>query len=67
MHKPINSFEDTDDLSYDFDRDRNRRQQELTTNKRVKRQHSVRFYLIDVFDFGKQQEEATNGRGLKLT
>ena len=57
----------SDDLSIGFDRDRNRRQRELTNNKTQKGKFHIRVYLKDVFGFAEYQEKATNGLGYKLT
>ena len=54
-------------MSICFDRDRNRRQRELTNNKSQKGKYHVRIYLKDVFGFAKYQEKATYGLGYKLT
>ena len=50
-----------------FDRDRNRRQRELTNNKTQKGKYHVRIYLKDVFGFAKYQENCTYGLGYKLS
>ena len=52
-----------------FDRDRNRRQRELTNNKNQKGKHHVRFMPMDVSGFAKYQKKARYGLGyqLKLT
>ena len=54
-------------MSIGFDRDRNRRQRELTNNKTQKGKYHVRLYLKDVFGFAEYQEKATYGPGYKLT
>ena len=54
-------------MSICFDRDRNRRQRELTNNKSQKGKYHVRIYLKDVFCFAEYQEKATYGLGYKLT
>ena len=59
MFKLITRARDTDYLSFRFDRDRNRRQCELTNNKNVKGNINVRIMLKDVFDFAEHQEKAT--------
>ena len=51
IYKLFTSSRSNDDLSICFDRDRNRRQQELTNNKKVKGKHHFRIYLKDVFGF----------------
>ena len=67
MYKLLTSSKGSDDLSICFDRDRNRRQRELTNNKSQKGKYHVRIYLKDVFGFAKYLEEATYGLGYKLT
>ena len=49
MYKLITSSKGSDDLSIGFDRDRGRRQRELTTHKSEKGKYHVRIYLKDVF------------------
>ena len=67
MYKLLTSSKVSDDLSICFDRDRNRRQRELTNNKPQKGKYHVRIYLKDVFGFAEYQEKATYGLGYKLT
>ena len=67
MYKLLSSSKGSDDLSIGFDRDRNRRQRELTNNKTQKGKFHVRIYLKDVFGFAEYQEKATYGLGYKLT
>ena len=67
IYKLISSSKGSDDLSIGFDRDRNRRQRELTNNKTQKSKYHVRIYLKDVFGFAEYQEKATYGLGYKLT
>ena len=67
MYKLLTSSKGSDDLSICFDRDRNRRQRELTNNKSQKGKFHVRIYLKDVFGFAEYQEKATYGLGYKLT
>ena len=67
MYKLISSSKGSDDLSICFDRDRNRRQRELTNNKSQKGKYHIRIYLKDVFGFAEYQENATDGLGYKLT
>ena len=67
MYKLITSSRGSDDLSIGFDRDRGRRQRELTNNKNIKRKYHVRISLKNVFGFSEYQEKATNGLGYKLT
>ena len=67
MYKLLTSSKGSDDLSICFDRDRNRRQREVTNNKSQKGKYHVRIYLKDVFGFAEYQEKATYGLGYKLT
>ena len=67
MYKLLTSSRGSDDLSISFDRDRGRRQRELTNNKNIKGKYHVRIYLKDVFGFAGYQEKATYGLGYKLT
>ena len=67
MYKLLSSSKGFDDLSIGFDRDRGRRQRELTNNKTQKGKFHVRIYLKDVFGFAEYQEEGTYGLGYKLT
>ena len=67
MYKLLTSSRGSDDLSICFDRDRNRRQRELTNNKSQKGKYHVRIYLKDVFGFAEYPEKATYGLGYKLT
>ena len=67
MYKFVTSSKGSDDLSIGFDRDRNRRQRELTNNKSQKGKYHVRIYFKDVFGFAEYQEKATYGLGYKLT
>ena len=67
MYKLLTSSKGSDDLSFGFDRDRNRRQRELTNNKTQKGKYHVRIYLKDVFGFAEYQEKSTYRLGYKLT
>ena len=67
MCKLITSAKDTDVLSIGFDRDRGRRQRELTNNINQKGIYHVRVMLKDVFGFTEHHEKATYGLGYKLT
>ena len=67
MYKLLTSSRGSVDLSIGFDRDRNRRQRELTNNKTQKGKFHVRIYLKDVFGFAEYQEKATYGPRYKLT
>ena len=59
LYKLTTSARDTDDLSFGFDRDRGRRQRELTNNKNQKGRYHVRNMLGDAFGFAEHQEKAT--------
>ena len=63
----MSSSKGSDDLSIGFDRDRGRRQRELSTHKSQKGKYHVRIYLKDVFGFAEYQEKGTYGLGYKLT
>ena len=65
MCKLLLSSTGSDDLSIGFDRDRNRRQRELTNKNSQKGKHHVRIYLKDVFGFVEYQQKATYGLGYK--
>ena len=67
MYKLITSSQGSEDLSVGFDRDRNRRQRELSKNKTQKGKYHVRIYLKDVFGFADYQEKGTYGLGYKLS
>ena len=67
MYKLLTSSKGSDDLSIGFDRDRGRRQRELTNNKTQKGKYHVRIYLKDIFGFAEYQEKGTYGLGYKLT
>ena len=67
MYKLLTSSRGSDDLSIGFDRDRNRRQRELTNNKTQKGKYHVRIYLKVVFGFADYQDKGTYGLGYKLT
>ena len=67
MNKLLTSSRGSDDLSIGFDRDRNRKQRELTKNKTQIGKYHVRIYLKDIFGFAEYQEKSTYGLGYKLT
>ena len=67
IYKLITSSRGSDDLSIGFDRDRGRRQRELTNNKTQKGKYHDRIYLKDVVGFAECQEKCTYGVGFKLT
>ena len=66
MYKLLTSSKGSDDLSIGLDRERNRRQRELS-NKSQKGKYLVRIYLKDVFGFAEYQEKGTYGLGYKLS
>ena len=66
MYKLLTSSKGSDDLSIGFDRDRGRRQRELTNNKSQKGKYHVRIYLKDVFGFAEYQKKGTYGLGYKF-
>ena len=57
MYKLITSSKDCHDLSFGFDRSRNRRKDELAQNKNVKGKYHLRIMLKDVFGFAECQEK----------
>ena len=67
MYKLITSARGSDELSFGFDRDRGRRQRELTNNKNIKRKYHVRIMLKYMFGFAENREKGTYGLGYKLT
>ena len=67
MYKLLTTSKGSDDLSIGFDRDRGRRQRELTNNKTQKGKYHVGIYLKDVFGFAEYQEKGTYGLGYKLS
>ena len=67
MYKLLTSSKDSDDSSIGFDRNRNRRKNELTNNKTIKGKYHLRIYLKDIFDYAEYQEKGTYGLGYKLT
>ena len=67
MYKLLTSSKASDDLSIGFDRDRNRRQRELTVNRTQKGKYHIRIYLKDIFGFADYQDKGTYDLGYKLT
>ena len=67
MHKLITSAKDTEDWSIGSDRDRGRRQQELSKNKTQKSKFHLKHTLKHLFGFADNQQKATLGPGYKLT
>ena len=63
----MTSAETIDDLFIGFDRDRGRRQRELTNNTNTKGKYHVRNMLKDISSFAEHQEKATYGLGYNLT
>ena len=63
MYKLITSSKDIDDLSTGFNRNCDKRREELTKNKNQKGKYDIRFMLRDVFGFAEHQEKATYGLG----
>ena len=67
MYKLLTSSKGSDELSIGFDRDRNRRQRELTINKTQKGKYHIRISLKYVFGSAEYQDKGTYGLGYKLT
>ena len=67
LHKLVTSSRGIDDLSFGFDRSRNRRKQEVTNNKNNKGKYHLRVYSRDIVGFAEQQVVATFGLGYRLT
>ena len=67
MYKLKTIAKGSDDLSIGFDRDRGRRQQELTKNRNLKGKYHIRIYSKDNFGSADYQEKATFGFGYELT
>ena len=65
MYKIITSARATDDLSIRFDRDRGRRQPELTNNKTQRVKFHLKTLLKDVFGFSECQEKSYFRIGVK--
>ena len=59
MYKLSTCCKDSDDLSIGFDRDRNRRQRELTNKKNQKGKFYIRYMLRDMFGFVEHQGKTT--------
>ena len=66
MYTLITSSRGSDDSSIGFERDRNRRQQDLTNNENQKGKYHVTIMLRDIFGFFEHQEKGTYGLGYKL-
>ena len=67
MYKLITFSKYSDELSIGFERNPDRKRDELTANKSVKSKYYLRIMLKDVFGFAESQEKATYGLGYKLT
>ena len=67
MYKQLTSARDTHGLSFDFDRNRWRRQLELTHNKTQKSKFHLRIMLKVVFSFFQCQEKMVFGLTYKFT
>ena len=67
MYKFKASARNSDDLSIGFDRDRGRRQRELTNYKNIKGKYHVTIMLKDIIGFVEHKEKGTYRLGYKLT
>ena len=67
MYKLRSSAKDTNDLPIGFDQSRNRRRDELATNKNVIGKYHLKIILKDNFGFAEHQEKSNYGFGYKLT
>ena len=67
MIELIPSSRRSDDLSISFDRSRDRRQHELTNNKKIKRKYHMTITLKYSFGYAKHHEKALVGLGCNLT
>ena len=63
MNKVKTSSKDSDDLSIGFNRDRNRRQRQLTNNRKITGKYHITNKLRDIFGFAEYQEKANYGLG----
>ena len=66
-YKLITSAKHSNDLSFAFDRDRVRRQRQLTENKNKKGNYHVTFMLKVVFGVAEYQEKCSYGLGFIST
>ena len=66
MYKLLTLSKDSDDLSFGFNRNRDKRKRELTNNKNIKGKYHIRIYLKDIFGFAEHQEKGIYGLGCKL-
>ena len=67
MYNLTTSARDTEDLCIGFDRDRGRRQLQLTNIKNMKGNYDVRNMLRNAFRFAEHQEKGTYGMPCRLT
>ena len=67
LYKLINSGKNSDNLANGFDRDRDRKQRELSNNKNTKSENHVWIMPKDLLGFAEKQEKAAFGLGYKLT
>ena len=67
MYKLLSSIRDSDDLSIGFNRNRDRRKQELLNKKTQKGKFHLGIYLKDVFGFAEYQETGTFGLFFRIT
>ena len=67
MYKLLTSSKDSNDLSVGFDRNRERRRNELTNNKNIKGKYHIRIYLKDISGFAEHQQKGTYGLRYRLT
>ena len=67
MYKLLTSSRITDVLTIGSDRDRGRRQRELTNNKNIKGKYHVTLMLNDMIGFAEDQDKGRYGLGYKLT
>ena len=66
MYKRLTSSRGSDVLSFSFDRDRNRRQRELTKNKIRKGKDHVRILLREIIGVCEHLEKGTFGLSFRL-
>ena len=67
MYKLLTSSKDSNDLSIGFDRNRERRKNEISNDKIIRGKYHIRTYLKDIFVFAEHQEKGKYGLGYKLT
>ena len=67
MYKFLSTSRGSDDLSFGFDRSRDRRQSALTNIKNSEGKYHVRIYLKDIFGFADYQETGNYGLSFNLT